>query len=197
MSRLITNSIRSTSASADAITLDGSGNATFPANVTCSGTASGFGGGVAVQTQVHQLSPPTQVASTSTTFAATGLTKNITPTSASNKIKASANLVVWMDSLSSNGASGGKGIEAQLQITRTIGGTATVLGLMEYSDWSGVAKYPVTFDVWDTTYNSTAAITYSVEFRRRYIYSGNNACYVHRDSSYTTIATLTLTEYSG
>ena len=45
MSRLITNSIRSTSASADAITLDGSGNATFPANITCSGTATGFGGG--------------------------------------------------------------------------------------------------------------------------------------------------------
>ena len=45
MSRLVTNAIRSTSASADAITLDGSGNATFPANVTCSGTATGFGGG--------------------------------------------------------------------------------------------------------------------------------------------------------
>ena len=45
MSRLITNSIRSTSASADAITFDGSGNATFPANITCSGTATGFGGG--------------------------------------------------------------------------------------------------------------------------------------------------------
>ena len=45
MSRLITNSIRSNSASADAITFDGSGNATFPANITCSGTATGFGGG--------------------------------------------------------------------------------------------------------------------------------------------------------
>ena len=43
-SRLIVNSIRHTGASADAITLDNSGNATFPANVTCSGTASGFGG---------------------------------------------------------------------------------------------------------------------------------------------------------
>ena len=41
-SRLIVNSIRHTGASADAITLDNSGNATFPANVTCSGTASGF-----------------------------------------------------------------------------------------------------------------------------------------------------------
>ena len=43
MSRLITNAIRSTSASADAITMDGSG-VTFPANATCSGTATGFGG---------------------------------------------------------------------------------------------------------------------------------------------------------
>ena len=42
-SRLIVNSIRHTGASADAITLDNSGNATFPANVTCSGTATGFG----------------------------------------------------------------------------------------------------------------------------------------------------------
>ena len=42
-SRLIVNSIRHTGASADAITLDSSGNATFPANVTCSGTATGFG----------------------------------------------------------------------------------------------------------------------------------------------------------
>ena len=41
-SRLIVNSIRHTGASADAITLDNSGNATFPANVTCSGTATGF-----------------------------------------------------------------------------------------------------------------------------------------------------------
>ena len=43
MSRILVDQIRSNSASADAITLDGSGNATFPANVTCSGTATGFG----------------------------------------------------------------------------------------------------------------------------------------------------------
>ena len=48
-SRLIVNSIRHTGASADAITLDNSGNATFPANVTCSGTATGFGGGKLLQ----------------------------------------------------------------------------------------------------------------------------------------------------
>ena len=50
MSRLITNAIRSTSASADAITMDGSGNVTFPANATCSGTATGFSDFVKIST---------------------------------------------------------------------------------------------------------------------------------------------------
>tara|TARA_Y200000002_G_scaffold2970_2_gene2791 strand:- start:9944 stop:10582 length:639 start_codon:yes stop_codon:yes gene_type:complete len=48
-SRLIVNQIRHTGASADAITMDASGNVTFPANATCSGTASGFGGGKILQ----------------------------------------------------------------------------------------------------------------------------------------------------
>ena len=42
-SKLIVNSIRHTGASADAITMDASGNVTFPANATCYGTATGFG----------------------------------------------------------------------------------------------------------------------------------------------------------
>ena len=43
-SRLVVNSVRHTGASADAITMDASGNVTFPGNATCSGTPSGFGG---------------------------------------------------------------------------------------------------------------------------------------------------------
>ena len=49
MSRILVDQIRSNSASADAMTLDGSGNVTFPANVTCSGTATGMGGGKLLQ----------------------------------------------------------------------------------------------------------------------------------------------------
>jgi len=44
MSRLITNAVRHVSASADAITLDASGNITFPGNATVTGSATGFGG---------------------------------------------------------------------------------------------------------------------------------------------------------
>ena len=47
-SKLIVNSIRHTGASADAITMDASGNVTFPANATCSGTATGFFGAASV-----------------------------------------------------------------------------------------------------------------------------------------------------
>ena len=55
MSRILVDQVRSNSASADAITLDGSGNVTFPANATCSGTATGFGVGMgATETQGYQ-----------------------------------------------------------------------------------------------------------------------------------------------
>ena len=99
MSRLITNAIRSTSASADAITMDGSGNVTFPANATCSGTATGFGGGKLLQVQqtVKTDTASTTVASgafSSTTF----LPVNITPASASNKI-----LIMVTANVSDNG----------------------------------------------------------------------------------------------
>ena len=53
-SRLVVNSVRHTGASADGITLDSSGNVTFPGNATCSGTATGFGGGITVAQQFRQ-----------------------------------------------------------------------------------------------------------------------------------------------
>ena len=91
-SRLIVNSIRHTGASADAITLDNSGNATFPANVTCSGTATGFGIGGKVL-QVIQTQSSTTVTATSETDL---LTLSITPSSASNKVLVSFNVVLWI-----------------------------------------------------------------------------------------------------
>ena len=83
-SKLIVNSIRHTGASADAITMDASGNVTFPANATCSGTATGFGGGKILQVVQTQV---TTVSSTnSDSFSDTPLVRTITPSSASNKI---------------------------------------------------------------------------------------------------------------
>ena len=92
-SRLIVNSIRHTGASADAITLDNSGNATFPANVTCSGTATGFGGGKILQvvstTRTDTFSENVATGSLS----ADALTVNITPSNANNKIFLTAHVL--------------------------------------------------------------------------------------------------------
>ena len=87
MSRLITNAIRSTSASTDAITMDGSGNVTFPANATCSGTATGFGGGKLLQViQTVKTDTSSYLSVAHTAFTADVMTATITPSSSSNKI---------------------------------------------------------------------------------------------------------------
>ncbi len=84
-SRLVVNSVRHTGASADAITMDASGNVTFPGNATCSGTASNFGGGKILQVvSSHKVN---SFATTSSSFVdITGLSRTITPTAASSKI---------------------------------------------------------------------------------------------------------------
>ena len=83
MSRILVDQIRSNSASADAMTLDGSGNVTFPANATCSGTATGFGGGKILQAVTATSS--TLATTTTTSYADTGLTASIT-ISANSKV---------------------------------------------------------------------------------------------------------------
>ena len=89
-SKLIVNSIRHTGASADAITMDASGNVTFPANATCSGTATGFCGGKLLQVVTTNLASTFTTTSTSAVDV-TGYNLSITPTAASSKIKVSFN----------------------------------------------------------------------------------------------------------
>ena len=84
MSRILVDQIRSNSASADAITLDGSGNLTIPGNATISGTATGFGGGKILQ--VVTGTTTTTVASSSTSHVDTGLSCSITTTTNSSKV---------------------------------------------------------------------------------------------------------------
>ena len=76
MSRLITNAIRSTSASADAITFDNSGKPAFP------------NGGAGKILQVVQTVKNDVFSSNSTSYAdVTGMSAAITPSSTSNKVK--------------------------------------------------------------------------------------------------------------
>ena len=88
MSRIIANAYRHTGASADAITLDSSGNVTFPANATCSGTATGFGGGKILQV-VQTLKTDTASITSSNTnnfVDISGMSVSITPSATTSKI---------------------------------------------------------------------------------------------------------------
>ena len=80
MSKLIVNAIRHTGASSDALTLDSSGN------VTCNGTATGFGGGKLLQTIMVEKTDTTSHSSGSTRTDISGITVNITPSATSSKI---------------------------------------------------------------------------------------------------------------
>ena len=106
MSRLITNAIRSTSASADAITFDNSGKPAFP------------NGGAGKILQVKQTFLNTAVSISGTTSYAdiSGFSVSITPTSASNKI-----LVIVQMNVSSSG-------EYILKLVRTAGGSTSDIG---------------------------------------------------------------------
>tara|TARA_B100000945_G_scaffold47524_1_gene33277 strand:- start:2800 stop:3336 length:537 start_codon:yes stop_codon:yes gene_type:complete len=90
MSRLITNAIRSTSASADAITFDNSGKPAFP------------NGGVGKLLQVLETRLDAGFSTTSTSYVdVTSLTKDITMTNASNKVLIEAPLWVSQSTASS------------------------------------------------------------------------------------------------
>ena len=84
MSRIIVDAIRNSSASTDGITLANDGSITFPGNVTCSGTATGFG--KVLQVKSVTKSDTFTTSGTNSFVDVTGLSVAITPTTTSNKI---------------------------------------------------------------------------------------------------------------
>ena len=85
MSRIVVDSIRNSSASTDGITLANDGSVTFSGNATCSGTATGFGGGKILQV-IQVVKTDTFSHSNEAFTDVTGLSVAITPTSSSNKV---------------------------------------------------------------------------------------------------------------
>ena len=155
MSRLITNSIRSTSASADAITLDGSGNATFPANVTCSGTASGFGGGKLLQALQNTSTTDISVTTTITEI----ISLSITPSATTSKILIHASASIYC-------------IPSTNAVVRTYLFRGTTSGTQLYTlfggtdgDDNGDKAYPARSMFYLDSPNTTSATTYTFAFR--------------------------------
>ena len=157
MSRLITNAIRSTSASADAITFDNSGKPAFP------------NGGAGKILQVLQTVKTDIASINSTSMAAiSGMSVDITPSSTSSKILVIADLKI-----------GESGTATQLRLVR--GSTAIYTGAnpgANFNDisWSGYGgsdtgqgyygTQPVTLTFLDSP-NTTSQVTYAVHWCRQ------------------------------
>lgn len=162
MSRLITNSIRSTSASADAITFDGSGNATFPANATCSGTATGFGGGKVLQ--IVQANHTTAAQSTSSTYADTGLTASITTSSSHAGVFVITNLAM--------GASANNGGDAYVIFNLVRGSTQLRQGMVgafedNLSGHTHVKYFQPSMNFYDTGTSASTSYTYKCQYAKK------------------------------
>lgn len=94
MSRIIVDAVRNSSASADGITLASDGSVTLPGNATCSGTATGFGGGKILKIENFVYKSSASTTSSSNSYVATPLTCTITPSAASSKIYLAYSLIV-------------------------------------------------------------------------------------------------------
>ena len=86
MSRIIVDAVRNSSASTDGITLASDGSVTIPGNATCSGTATGFGGGKILQVKQTKLTSAVSITGVTSYTNISGLSVDITPASTSNKI---------------------------------------------------------------------------------------------------------------
>lgn len=170
-SRLIVNSIRHTGASADAITLDNSGNATFPANVTCSGTASGFGGGKILQV-VESTSNTTVTTTAGSNTALDLLTISITPSSTSSKVFIFATFVGQANQNTNS--------KAWVRVYRGTSSGTVILSLKQgSSDGGGTDSLTMSGSKLDSP-NTTSAQTYTMNLAR--LSSGTN--YVSSDGNY-------------
>ena len=185
MSRLITNAIRSTSASADAITFDNSGKPAFP------------NGGAGKILQVVQTVKTDTFTYNATAFTdITGLSATITPSSSSNKILVDARIYL------SAGISGGTST-AKLNMVR---GSTNIGQTTNPSSFSQVATF---FSWGNNAYmqarsmnfldspSTTSSTTYKIQIGS----DGTSATlYVNRyynNDNYRGISTLTLMEVAA
>ena len=195
MSRLITNAIRSTSATADAITMDGSGNVTFPANATCSGTATGFG--KILQYKIVNKTDGISTTTTSHHEISSDFRTEITPTASNTIIVVQAEMCVADVSgythtmrIVKNTASDFSGTTSNFMTPATLN-----------SDYDGhVVNYvgagniqPTTIRVFETSGNTTAR-TYSIQWA-----PSGGTLYLNRwsNANYNSVSTFSVMEVAA
>ena len=167
--------------SGTSLTLGASGDTiTIPsgATLTNSGTATGFGKVLQVVTATYS----TQATTSSTTFADSGLTASITPSSASNKV-----LVLVSNGIGTNNAAGV--VHTTIDRAGTNLGNGTNGMLASYSP-AGAVYSNGSISILDSP-NTTSSTTYKYQFRI------GNASYIAYAQFSAIKATINLIEIEG
>ena len=178
MSTLKTGALRGTSGTADSVQLHASNQSvTFPGNVTCSGTATGFGGGKIIQVKYGTKVDTFSTAATSFTDI-TGLAATITPTSTSNFI------AIWAFI---NGNTTGSKAYGRIARDSTAIGVGTASGSTVSAGWDmnhggSSNRAQTSGNVWVEQAQSTNSTVYKVQVRHE---NGGADVYVNRTSSAT------------
>ncbi len=194
MSRLVTNAIRSTAASSDAMTIDSAGKPSFP------------NGGVGKILQVVQAAK-TDTATTSTAVynAISGLQPSLTPNSTSNKVLITIDLKIGHSDAAA---------DVNLQLFRSVGGTETqiylgdasgnrtrtFLGGQNTGQADETTVIPVSSTFLDSP-NTTSAVTYLVKWRVErggtYLYLNRSGTDTNGSSYFRAASSITLMEVAA
>ena len=177
-SRLIVNSIRHTGASSDAISLDSSGN------ITCNGTATGFGGGKLLQVVSTNKTDTFSASIGKQSFSGAAISVSITPANSSNKIILIANLTIGLESDNDIGFAFFKAGSVITGATADASGSAARLHAQGFNSNSG-HQNTITGFYLDTA-GGTSAITYDCRLRHGNNSTGGHTIYLNRDHSNNT-----------
>jgi len=199
MSRIIVDAVRNSSASADGITLASDGSVTLPGNATCSGTATGFGGGKLVN-YAQTLKKDTASASVAQGAVSGALISlNYTAASTSNKLLLSYTCHIGIDTSVNTfgylyiGGSvstiiGDQGLSSQKRATSTSQGTSSHEAMIH--SFQTLIDNP-----------ATSSTTYDVRFGQAN--NGTQTIYINRDAGTTNdnyvarfVSSLTILEFS-
>jgi|TARA_R100000426_G_scaffold70_1_gene120 hypothetical protein len=148
MSRLVTNAIRSTAASSDAMTIDSAGKPSFP------------NGGVGKILQVVESADySSQTSTSSTTFQDTGITATITPSSSSSKVLVLCGGDTWIQGTGYN-------VFGEVRLVRGSTEIAKIDHAYDSSNSSFGARLAQSFSInrLDSP-NTTSATTYKIQIR--------------------------------
>ena len=203
MSRIIVDAVRNSSASADGITLASDGSVTIPGNATCSGTATGFGGGKLVNYAQTYKTDTFSANVGQGAFSADAISISYAAANSNNKLLIIAHLMIGYQSGQRSGFAFFIGGNQELAASGDASGVITrvSMGSANNNDATAIsASQAYLFGGSGTT--STSATTYSCRLWQgdnstKYLYLNRSSWNDNYNYGYRGASSMTIMEFSA